>query len=106
MCQYNSISSTQCRQRSSYCALFHRGQCLARGSSSADLADIAEEHHVTIHSFADDTQLYLHCRRNDVKLEHCIRDINQWMAGNRLKLNMDKGAFTLVRVRVTVYVLQ
>ena len=28
---------------------------------STDLEDIAKEHCVTIHSFADDTQLYLHC---------------------------------------------
>ena len=62
---------------------------------TVDLADIAEEHRVTINSFADDTRLYLHGRRDDtastiVRPEHCIRDINQWMAGNRLKLNMDK----------------
>ena len=62
---------------------------------SADLEDIAKEHCVTIHSFADDTQLYLHCSRNDTtttiaRLEQCIVDINYWMSANRLKLNMDK----------------
>jgi len=62
---------------------------------SADLEDIAKEHCVTIHSFADDTHLYLHCSRNDTtttiaRLEQCIVDINYWMSANRLKLNMDK----------------
>jgi len=47
---------------------------------SADLEDIAKEHCVTIHSFADDTQLYLHCSRNNTtttiaRLEQCIVDI-------------------------------
>jgi len=46
---------------------------------AADLADKAEEHDVTLHAFADDTQLYLHCRREDMtpaikRLEHCISD--------------------------------
>ena len=29
----------------------------------ADLTDIINQHDVTLHSFADDTQLYLHCCR-------------------------------------------
>ena len=62
---------------------------------SADLADIAEKHGVTFHSFADDTQLYLHCIRDDtsritVRVAHCIADINHWMLANRLKLNTNK----------------
>ena len=59
---------------------------------SADLADIAEKHGVTIHSFTDDTQLYLLCVCEDtsritVRLEHWIADINHWMSASRLKLN-------------------
>ena len=62
---------------------------------SADLEVIAKEHCVTIYSFADDTQLYLHCSRNDMtttiaRLQQCIVDISYWMSANRLKLNMDK----------------
>jgi len=64
---------------------------------AADLADIAKEHCITIQSFADDTQLYLHCSRDDapstiIKLEHCIKDIitMEWMSANQPKLNTDK----------------
>jgi len=62
---------------------------------TADLADKAEEHYVTVHAFADDPQLYLHCRREDMtptikRLEHCISDFGHCMSANRLKLNMDK----------------
>jgi len=64
---------------------------------SADPAHIAEKHGVTIRSFAHDTQLYLHCIRDDtpritVRLEHCIADINHWMSVNRLKLNTERVA--------------
>ena len=43
----------------------------------------------------DDTQLYLHCGRDEtaqttVRLEQCIKDINHWMSANRLMLNADK----------------
>ena len=62
---------------------------------TADLADVAEKHGVFLHAFADDTQLYLHCRRVDTasaadQLERCIADVGQWMSANRLKLNTEK----------------
>jgi len=62
---------------------------------TADLTNVANEHRVTIHMFFDDTQLYVHCGRNNtaltiVRLQHCIMDINRWMSANRPKLNMDK----------------
>ena len=49
----------------------------------------------TLHSFADDTQLYLHCCRDDIttaltRLKECIMDVGRWMSANRLKLNTDK----------------
>ena len=61
----------------------------------ADLADIVDRHGVSLHSFADDTQLYLHCHRDDTtmavaRLKECIADISHWMSANRLKLNTDK----------------
>ena len=60
-----------------------------------DLADIAMEYGVTLHAFADDTQLYLHCDSNSIvqsvtTLEQCITAIGKWMSANHLKLNTDK----------------
>ena len=62
---------------------------------TADLADVAAAHDVNIHSYADDTQLYLQCQREDMttairRLESCTSDVSHWMAANRLKLNADK----------------
>jgi len=62
---------------------------------TADRAAIAEKHDVSLQAFADDTQLYLHCRRTDTasvaaRLEQCITDVGRWMCANRLKLNADK----------------
>jgi len=33
---------------------------------TADLEDHVTEHGVSFHAFADDTQLYVHCRRDEV----------------------------------------
>jgi len=57
---------------------------------AADLEDVAAKHSVNIHGYADDTQLYLHSRRDDMtsttrRLENCITDVGQWMSANRLK---------------------
>jgi len=62
---------------------------------TADLEDHVAEHGVSFHAFADDMQLYVQCRRDDVmsavrRLENCIDDVSHWMSANRLKLNADK----------------
>ena len=62
---------------------------------TADLADLAAKHGVTLYTFADDTQLYIHCEFHKMAtsrdvLERCIQDIGHWMSANRLKLNPDK----------------
>jgi len=49
---------------------------------TADLEDIAEKHGVSVHAFADDTQLYLHCRCAETalaagQLEQCIADVGR-----------------------------
>jgi len=61
----------------------------------ADLADRAVKYGVSLHAYADDTQLYLHFRRDEMassaaQLERCVLDIGHWMSANRLKLNADK----------------
>ena len=46
--------------------------------------------------YADDTQLYIHCKTSDTtdadaKLERCIAVVDKWMAASRLKMNSDKS---------------
>ena len=61
----------------------------------ADLADIAAQYNLTLHAFADDNQLYIHCKPENVQsavtsVQQCVSAIEQWMAASRLRLNMDK----------------
>ena len=60
-------------------------------SYTADFADVVEKHDVNLHAYADDTQLYLKCFRDEMtcaatRLEHCLTDVSRWMSANRLKL--------------------
>jgi len=48
-----------------------------------------------MYTYADDTELYLHCCLDDAtaavtRLEICLDDVSRWMAANRLKLNAEK----------------
>jgi hypothetical protein len=65
---------------------------------TADVASIALRHGVSVHAYADDTQIYASCPAADgqpsaSRLLRCIEDISLWMASNRLKLNPDKTQF-------------
>jgi len=64
---------------------------------SDPVPEIAEEHGVSAHLYADDTQLYLpfslteeDSMRAVLQMEDCIEDIRKWMTCNKLKLNEDK----------------
>jgi len=66
-----------------------QGSVLGSLLFTADLAAVVQKHNVTVHAFADDTQMYLHCSRDDTtssadRLERCIADVGQWMSANRL----------------------
>ena len=59
---------------------------------TADLTTIAEKHGVSLHAFADDTHLYLHCRHGDTasvatQLERCISDVELLWVGLRHSLH-------------------
>ena len=68
---------------------------------SADVITIARHHNIGVHSYADDTQLYLHseakmCVTSIPRLVSCIDNINRWMWFNHMKLNSDKTDFILL----------
>ena len=63
---------------------------------------IIEEHNISYHGYADDTQLFIHCDNNELaikaatkQLEHCIADVCKWMTQNALKLNEEKTDFII-----------
>ena len=65
---------------------------------TSDVISIATSHGVGAHSYADDSQLYLHCPSTDQstaasRLADCIESVERWMRSNRLKLNSDKTQF-------------
>ena len=58
------------------------------------LGNIIRKHSIHFHGYADDTQLYLSMRPDDinqvVQLQECLRDIKSWMTCNFLLLNSEK----------------
>ena len=70
-------------------------------SYSAPLFDIARQHDVQMHMYADDTQLYLSFKPEEYdqaikKMEICLSSIRAWMSQNRLKLNDSKTEFMVI----------
>ena len=60
-----------------------------------DLQEIAQKYGLSIHLYADDTQIYMafdvHSKNPDLSnLVSCINEIRSWMSLNFLKLNEDK----------------
>ena len=65
---------------------------------TADIPTIASKHHLNIHFYSDDGQLYFYAEPNLVAflvgaVSDCIGEIDKWMSSNRLKLNADKTQF-------------
>ena len=61
---------------------------------------IIRRHGINFHCYADDTQLYLSVKPDEVthpsKMEACFLDIKEWMAQNFLLLNSDKTEIMVV----------
>ena len=62
---------------------------------TTDLADLASTFGITLHAFADDNQLHVHCDLSNVlssvnALEQCVTATGHWMSANRLKLNAEQ----------------
>ena len=60
---------------------------------SANIGLIAEKDRLNFLSYADDSELCVHCIAHDaavtcLRVVFCIRDIDNWMASNRLKLKL------------------
>jgi hypothetical protein len=70
----------------------------------ADVTIIAQRHGVCAHSYADDSQLYVHCSTSEctsaiTRLTTCMQQLDSWMASNRLRLNADKTQFIWIGSR-------
>ena len=71
---------------------------------ASKLFTIIKSHLPSVHSYADDTQLYLSFRPSDgtneagalTAMESCISDVRAWMADDKLMLNDDKTEFLVI----------
>jgi len=52
-----------------FVCMYHHHVCMA------DLADISAQYNFTLHVFADDNQLYIHCKPENVQLAVASNDI-------------------------------
>ena len=65
------------------------------------LGDIVRRHGLSCHFYADDTQLYCSFKPENQTvsvsaIESCVKDIDNWMLANRLKLNRDKTELLVI----------
>ena len=71
---------------------------------TAELVDVAARHGMEIHTYADDSQLYISFAASEygeraAKLSDALSDISNWMSGSHLKLNAEKTQVMLVGTR-------
>ena len=68
---------------------------------------IMRRHGVSYHVYADDSQVYMTFKSDDLEdleiargtLEQCIVDVNNWMLQNNLKLNQDKSELIVMHAK-------
>ena len=74
---------------------------------AAGLFKIIDRHLPNVHSYADDTQIYLSFRPNPPvsqdaalgSIENCVADVRAWMLSNRLLINDTKTEFVIIGSR-------
>jgi len=69
---------------------------------TAPLTGVLRNHGLDSHCYADDSQLYIVCKLDDMdlsisKVNACIVEVEEWMLRNRLKLNGDKTELTVFK---------
>ena len=69
---------------------------------SAQIASIARRHGLSVHLYADDTQLYISLSSDEAavivaRVECCLAEINAWLVAHKLKLNDDKTVIVEIR---------
>ena len=71
---------------------------------ASSLFDIMKFHLPSVHTYANDTQLYISFNPVDntseadavIAIENCIRDVRAWMRDDKLMLNDDKTEFLII----------
>jgi len=71
---------------------------------SGPIADIARRHGLSVHMYADDTQLYFSFDLDEslsldeaiFRVQACVKEIKEWMEVNKLKLNEDKTEYLIM----------
>ena len=73
---------------------------------TSSLFDNMKSHLPSVHTYTDDTQLYIYISFNPVDntseadavivIENCIRDVRAWMRDDKLMLNDDKTEFLII----------
>ena len=58
---------------------------------------------IKFHSYADDTQVYVHLSQNSSaafeQLNRCRDNVKEWMSTSQLKLNLDKTEFIVLGLK-------